>query len=83
MFNIQDYLKKFSSFGLKDELTISAIKQAIVSHTQAQEPIHVTLRGGIAYVQTTPSLRTLLFMNKENIITTTNKNAPRKIKDIR
>jgi hypothetical protein len=85
MFNIGDYLKKFSTFGAQESLLNDAIRQVIQDKTgTVKDKITVTVKGSIAYVTTDRSTKNLIFLSKGDILETVAKyNLRKKISDIR
>ena len=85
MFNIGDYLKKFSVIGADSALLNSAIKKAIKEKTGViEEGIGISIKGAIAYISTDRSTKNLIFLNKGDILESISKHGLRKkITDIR
>ena len=85
MFNIGDYLKKFSIIGADSALLDSAIKKAIHENTGADEvKLSVSIKGATAYINTDRSTKNLIFLSKADIIDSIAKHGLRKkITDIR
>lgn len=85
MFNIGDYLKKFSIIGVDSALLDSVIKKAIKEKTGiGEEFITVSVKGATAYISTDRSTKNLIFLNKGDILEIISKHGLRKkITDIR
>jgi len=85
MFNIGDYLKKFSTIGAEATILNNTIKKIISNKTGTPEDlISVSIKGSIAYITTDRSTKNIIFISKSEIIETLSKNNLRKkITDIR
>lgn len=85
MFNIGDYLKRFSTFGAQETLLRDALQKAIQEKTgKPKEPITISVKGSIAYITTDRSTKNLIFLSKGDILETISKyNLRNKITDIR
>lgn len=84
MFNIGDYLKKFSKLSAESSLIRGAISSALADACGGAK-VPFELDRGIVYIQGVPgAVRSLVFMNKRGIIDAIHKAAPgAKVRDIR
>ncbi|PJE74541.1 MAG: hypothetical protein COV01_00710 [Candidatus Taylorbacteria bacterium CG10_big_fil_rev_8_21_14_0_10_41_48] len=85
MFNIGDYLKKFSTIGAEAIILNNTIKKIISDKTGTPEDlILISIKGSVVYITTDRSTKNLIFISKLEIIETLSKNNLRKkITDIR
>jgi len=85
MFNIKDYLEKFSKSIHSSEDQKRQIIEIIKKHTQIDiSPDNIEIKNYTVYLKTSPGVSNKIFINKEKILGEISSSAPSlKIVDIR
>lgn len=83
MFNVADYLKKFAKFA-EDSETVRQVITRAMFEVCGTAGVPFETRKGIIYIQGTPTLKSLMFMNKERLLEKIRAELPKmRILDIR
>ncbi|MDO8575154.1 MAG: hypothetical protein Q7R78_00425 [bacterium] len=84
MFNINNYLKKFTFVENKDKkvkvLLIEVVKNSINLNLEEK---NISLNNNIIYIKASPAIKSLIFIKKENILSSLREKTDFIIKDIK
>lgn len=75
MFNISDYLKKFSSLGQNILLERDSLAAAFTETCGIQKP-EFEIRKGIAYIKGSPVLKSAVYTKKDAILASLKRKFP-------
>lgn len=84
MLNISKYLEKFKKDINKGEFLNESIVSVIKNNTQIDIGINnIDIKSNIIHIKTNPSIKSKIFINKNDILSEINKSLGLKIIDIR